>query len=84
MFGINVKSIQLFSGRYTRRCRKKSCPFSGLRPLRRCVGVDVAESTFSDICRHQASRQDAMDDTIANRNTYSVAMMCILQPALTA
>lgn len=25
-------------------------------------GVDVAESTLSDICRHQASRQAAMDD----------------------
>ena len=25
-------------------------------------GVDVAESTLSDICRHQSSRQAAMDD----------------------
>lgn len=45
-----------------RRCRKKSCSFSWLRPMRWCVGVDVAESTLSDICRHQASRQAAMDD----------------------
>lgn len=35
-----------------RRCRKKSCPFSGLRPMRRCVGVDVAErglGTMADL-----------------------------------
>ena len=47
-----------------RRCHKKSCPFSGVRPMRRCVGADVAESTLSGICRHQASRQAAMDDAI--------------------
>ena len=41
----------------------------------RCVVVDVAESTLSGICRHQASRQAAMDDAIANRNTYSVAVL---------
>lgn len=52
--------------------------------MRRCVVVDVAESTLSDICRHQASRQAAMDDAIANRNTYRVAMICTLQPAFTA
>ena len=28
--------------------------------------------------------QAAMNDAIANRNTYRVAMMCILRPALTA
>ena len=43
--------------------------------MRRCVVVDVAESTLSGICRHQASRQAAMDDAIANRNTYSVAVL---------
>ena len=58
-----------------RRCRKKSCAFSGLHPMRRCVVVDVTESTLSGICRHQASRQAAMDDAIANRNTYRVAVL---------
>lgn len=28
--------------------------------------------------------QAAMDDAIVNRNTYSVAMICALQPELTA
>ena len=72
---VNVKSIQLFSGRYTRRCRKNSCPFSGLHPMRRCVVADVADSTLSDICHHQASRQAAMVDAIANLNTYRVAVL---------
>lgn len=35
-----------------RRCHKKSCPFSGIHPMRRCVGVDVAErglGTMADL-----------------------------------
>ena len=35
----------------------RSPPFAAARG-----GVDVAESTLSDICRHQASRQAAMVD----------------------
>ena len=43
--------------------------------MRRRVVADVAENPLSDICRYQASRQAAMVDAIANRNTYSVAVL---------